>query len=148
MERKKILSGCNRTILIHSNVSNRTISIHSNVSKFFKKQNINTLYCFANRHTQDQNSYNLDEVISKESRSYNIYWEIVPLNHCRGTVKKVGQDKSRLHFQELQVKSRFLAWIYFHNWKKTKKTKNFSSLEKRKKSIKRQNESLRGFMQN
>ena len=42
-KKKKGRSGSNRKILIHSNVSDQMILIHSNVSKFFKKQNSNTL---------------------------------------------------------------------------------------------------------
>ena len=33
---------------------------------------------------------------------YKIYWEILPLNHYRGTIKIVGQYKSRVLSQELQ----------------------------------------------
>ena len=42
------------------------------------------------------------EIFSKEKGSYKIYWEIVPLNHYRGTIDRVGQYESQVLFQELQ----------------------------------------------
>ena len=68
----------------------------------FKKQHINTLYCFENRRSLDESSNSINGVFSKENRSYKIYWEIVPLNHYRGTIKRVSQYKSRVLFQESQ----------------------------------------------
>ena len=80
-------------MLIHPNISNRMILIHSNVSKSFK-QRTNTLYCFARRPILAESSNNMDgEAFSKENRSYKIYYEIVLLNHFRGTIKRVGQYK-------------------------------------------------------
>ena len=35
------------------------------------------------------------------TRRYKIYWEIVLLNHYGETLKKVGQYKSRVLFEEL-----------------------------------------------
>ena len=79
------------------------ILIDSNVSNFFKKQHSSTLYCLAKRRSLDGNNNSMDgEVFSNENRSYNIYWEIVPLNHYRWTIKRVGQYKSRVLSQELQ----------------------------------------------
>ena len=48
-------------ILVLSNVSNPMVLIHSNVSKFLKKENINMLYCFANRRSLDESSNSMDE---------------------------------------------------------------------------------------
>ena len=42
------------------------------------------------------------EIFSKEKGSYKIYWEIVPLNHYRGTIDRVGQYESQVLFQVLQ----------------------------------------------
>ena len=79
------------------------ILIDSNVSNFFKKQHSSTLYCLAKRRSLDGNNNSMDgEVFSNENRSYNIYWEIVPLNHYRWTIKRVGLYKSRVLSQELQ----------------------------------------------
>ena len=47
---------------------------------------------------------------SKENRIYKIYWEIVPLNHNRETIKSVGQYKLGVLFQELRVS--FLLFNY------------------------------------
>ena len=89
-------------MLIHPNVSNRMILIHSNVSKSFK-QRTNTLHCFARRRILAESCNNMDgEDFSKENRSYQIYYEIVLLNDFRGTIKRVGQYKLRVLFQELQ----------------------------------------------
>ena len=56
-----------------------------NASKFFKKQHANTLYCFAKRRILDESSNSMDEKnFSNENRSYNIYWEIVPLANIEG----------------------------------------------------------------
>ena len=63
MERKKRRSGCNRMILIPSNVSNRVILIHSNLSHFFKSQYTNMLYYFPNRRSLDRSSNSMDEKI-------------------------------------------------------------------------------------
>ena len=99
---KKAHSGIIRMMLIHPNVSNRMILIHSNVRKSFK-QRTNTLHCFARRRILAESSNNMDgEDFSKENRSYQIYYEIVLLNDFRGTIKRVGQYKLRVLFQELQ----------------------------------------------
>ena len=58
-ERKKGRSGSDRMILVHSNVR-----------KFFKKQRPDTLYCFASRHSLDENSNSTNEkFFSKGNRS-------------------------------------------------------------------------------
>ena len=78
------------------------ILIHSNVSNFFIKQHTSTFYYFENRRSLDENSSSMDgEDFSKENRSYKIYWEILSLNHYRGTIKIVGQYKSRVLSQEV-----------------------------------------------
>ena len=50
MERKKVRSGSNPMILIHSNVS-----------KFLKKLHTNMLYCFANRISLDESNNSMNE---------------------------------------------------------------------------------------
>ena len=85
------------------NYSNDVKLIHSNVSKFFINHHPSMLYSFANGRNLDENSNRMEgEVFSKENRICGIYWEIVPLNQYRGTIKRVGQYKSRVLSQELQ----------------------------------------------
>ena len=65
------------------------ILIDSNVSNFFKKQHSSTLYCLAKRRSLDGNNNSMDgEVFSNKNRSYNIYWEIVPLTTIDGQSKE------------------------------------------------------------
>ena len=99
MERRKGRSGSNRMIQINLNVRNRMILIHSVVKNntLTRCTVLKTDIVWMRAVTIWMRSF------SKENKSYKIYWEIVRLNHYRGTIKRVGQYKSRVLFQELQV---------------------------------------------
>ena len=58
----------------------------------------------------------------KENGSYRIYCEIVSLYHYRETIKRVGQDKSGLLFQEVQV-----SFQLFNDTFRIKSTFNWSN---------------------
>ena len=94
---KKGRSESNR-ILIYSNVSTRMISIQSNMRRFFKKQHTNTLYCLANRRSLGESSDSMnDNFFLKKIEVTRLIRRFSPLNHCRETIKRVVQYKSRIH---------------------------------------------------